>query len=131
MSEKINYLNFWTPEGVYAQWIGVSLLLTASSLLFYHMTRVKSLEMNPKLSGIFAISLILSAVIIGIVSMIPYYKRIQHNLNILENTKLNKESENAIKNENSYRISYIAITIAMIIIELGISYVIITGSFKH
>lgn len=131
MSSKINYMNFWTPEGVYAQWLGVSLLLTASSLLFYHMTRVKSLEMNPKLSGIFAISLIISAVAIGIVSMIPYYQRIQHNLNYLNTRNHDKETETAIKKENNYRISYIAITIAMIIIELGISYVIISGSFKH
>ena len=51
----MNLENLWTPEDIYCQWMGVSFLITTSALLFYHMTRVKSIEMNPKIAGIFSI----------------------------------------------------------------------------
>ena len=51
----MNLDNLWMPEDIYCQWMGVSFLITTSSLLFYHMTRVKSIEMNQKIAGIFSL----------------------------------------------------------------------------
>ena len=122
--------NLWTPEDIYCQWVGVSFLITTSSLLFYHMTRVKSLEMNSRIAGIFAIVLIISAIILGIISIIPYYTRIQYNLDYKNKNKLSKETEKLLNQENIYKSAYITLGCLVICIQIGISVVIIKGSFS-
>jgi hypothetical protein len=122
--------NLWTPEGIYCQWVGVSFLITTSSLLFYHMTRVKSLEMNSRIAGIFAIVLIISAIILGIISIIPYYTRVQYNLDYKNKNKLSKETEKLLNQENIYKSAYITLGCLVICIQIGISAVIIKGSFS-
>lgn len=122
--------DLWTPENIYCQWMGVSFVITTTSLLFYHMTRVKSLEMNPKVAGIFAIILIISSIVLGIVSIIPYYTRIQYNLEVKYSKKLTKEQHKLLNEENVYKLLYILIGCCVITIQLGMAYIIIKGSFK-
>ena len=93
--------NIWFPESLYVEWLSTSLILMTTSLLFYHMTRVKSLEMNPKLSGIFAVCLITISVILAGISIIPYFERISQAISA------NKD-EGVISNvkEENYKLIY-------------------------
>ena len=126
----MNLENLWMPEDIYCQWMGVSFLITTSSLLFYHMTRVKSIEMNPKIAGIFSMILIIAAIILGIISIIPYYTRIQYNLDYKKKYKLNKNTERLLNQENIYKSAYVTLGVLVICIQIGISIVIIKGSFN-
>ena len=48
----------YNPEDLLSEWISVSSILLTTSLLFYHMSRVNSLKVNPYLAKIVAIGLI-------------------------------------------------------------------------
>jgi len=74
------------------------------------MTRIKSLKMNTKVSGIYAVILIIISCTISLISIIPYYTRFNEE----------KRSEESI-----YHIFYIICGIMVIIIELLIASTII------
>ena len=100
----------YIPESVYMGWMSVSFVLITLSLLFYHMTRIKSLKMNTKVSGLYAVILIIISCTISLISIIPYYTRFNEE----------KRSEESI-----YHIFYIICGIMVIIIELLIASTII------
>ena len=118
--------DIWFPESLYVEWLSASLILMTTSLLFYHMTRVKSLEMNNKLSGLFAVSLILISVILAGISVIPYFQRIT---DAVEHPTAEKTSINADK-ENTYKMIYTILGCCLIFIQLCIAISIIHGTFK-
>jgi len=119
---RYNY-DMWTPEQIYAEWLGVSILVMTVSLLFYHMTKVSSIEMNSKIAGIFSVTLIIISGILNIAAIITYWDRVSYTLSIShKHTKKN--------NENIYRIVYLTIGVVYSIVQCGISYVIIKGSIQ-
>ena len=71
---RYNY-DMWTPEQIYAGWLGVSILVMTVSLLFYHMTKVSSIEMNSKIAGVFSVTLIIISGILNIAAIITYWDR--------------------------------------------------------
>ena len=109
----------WFPESLYNNWLADSLVLMTASLLFYHMTRKKSLEIDYRIAGFFAVSLILCSIAMGIVSLYPYYER------IVEIIKHDNTYE--FKKENSYRIINTVLGSIIIIIQFGIAITIIKG----
>ena len=120
--------DIWFPESLYVEWLSASLILMTTSLLFYHMTRVKSLEMNPKVSGIFAVSLILISVFLAGISVVPYFERITA---ATDEEKDKKRTSVSIEKENNYKLIYTILGSCLIFIQLCIAVAIIHGTFKR
>ena len=111
----------YKPELLLANWTNVSFILMTVSLLFYHMTRRRTLEMNRRLAGVFAISIIIMSVVFAIQSLVIYSKR-------LSRLKKKKETD-FIQQEISISHTYIIVSSILIVIAVGIAIVILLGSF--
>ena len=112
----------WFPESIYTNWLADSLILMTSALLFYHMVRTESLNIDYRIAAFFAVSLIFCSVGIGIVSLYPYFQRMQE---VLKNT--DEENTEQAKRERVYRNLYIVFGGIIILIQLGIAIFIIRG----
>ena len=117
--------NLYKPESLYSGWISNSLVLMTSSLLFYHMTMVKSLEMSPKFAGFFAVILILISIVYSISSIIPYFQRTN---DFIQANKNNEKLKEQVDREKANIILYLVLGAILCSIELGIAIVIIKGS---
>jgi hypothetical protein len=93
---------------------------TTTGLLFYHMTRLKSLKMNPLHASIFAILLLICAVLYITYSLYNFYSRTGYLFN-----KRNKCTEKIIKKS---RIIYTIITSIIILVLIGICIQIIINT---
>lgn len=97
------------------EWLNLSTILFTASLVFYHMTKVKSLLIPKKISGILSLGLIVINIIFTINSVIPYYTRDKNN----------------IKNEEKvYHNVYFYSSIGFVFFEILICYFIIRDSFS-
>jgi len=114
----VDLSNIYFPENIYASWLSVSFLLITLSLLFYHMARVSSIEMNTKIAGTYSVLLITIACIYSIISIFPYYTRFKDIYN--------KHRDNVnLSKEYLYHKLYIGCGIFVVIIQLLIAYSII------
>ena len=111
----------YNPELLLANWTNVSFILMTVSLLFYHMTRRRTLEMNRRLAGVFAICIIIMSVVFAIQSLIIYSKRLGR--------LKNKKETDFIQQEISISHTYIIVSSILIVIAVGIAIVILLGSF--
>ena len=111
----------YTPELLLANWISVSFVLMTVSLLFYHMTRRKTLEMDRRLAGIFAISIIIMSAVLAVQSRVVYAKRIRRHRN--------KQETAFIRQEIGISHTYIAVGTILVVISVGIATAILIGSF--
>ena len=109
----------WFPESLYNNWLADSLVLMTASLLFYHMTKKNSLEMDYRIAGIFAVALILCSMVMGITSLYPYYQRM--------GMIIDEDSSEEHRRENMYRIINTVLGSIIIVIQLGISVTIVKG----
>ena len=109
----------WFPESLYNNWLADSLVLMTASLLFYHMTRKNSLEMDYRIAGIFAVALILCSMVMGITSLYPYYQRM--------GLIIDEDDSEEYRRENTYRIINTILGSIIIAIQLGISIAIVKG----
>tara|TARA_A100001015_G_C14708157_1_gene600961 strand:+ start:27 stop:395 length:369 start_codon:yes stop_codon:yes gene_type:complete len=121
MSKLLDLSNIYFPESIYAAWMSVSFVLITLSLLFYHMARVKSIVMNTKYAGVYAVILILVSCFISFISILPYYTRF--------NNFYDKHKTKNLEKENIYHKLYIYCGIIVILIELIIAYTIIHIEF--
>ena len=111
----------YNPELLLANWTSVSFVLMTVSLLFYHMTRRKTLEMDRRLAGIFAISIIIMSAVLAVQSLVVYAKRI---------SRLRNKQETAfIRQEIGISHTYIAVGTILVVISVGIATAILIGSF--
>ena len=120
MSILDNLSDIYFPENIYATWMSVSFILITLSLLFYHMTRLKSIRMDSRLAAIYAAILILISCIISFISIFPYYSRFR---------KIYKKYPNKLRNENFYHQIYILCGIIIVFIQLLIAMTIIKIEF--
>ena len=111
----------YNPELLLANWTNVSFILMTVSLLFYHMTRRRTLEMDRRLAGVFAISIIIMSVVFSNQSLIIYSKRLGR--------LKNKKETDFIQQEISISHTYIIVSSILIVIAVGIAIVILLGSF--
>ena len=118
--------SLWAPESQFCAWLSSSFLLMTVSLLFYHMTRVSSLEMNPKVAGFFSVTLILSAVVITIMALYTYSIRVSE---LLQAQKM--QLSPAEKKEEQFKIVYLVVGIIIVMIELSLCTVIILGALRR
>ena len=109
------------PELLLAHWTSVSFILMTVSLLFYHMTRRKTLEMDRRLAGVFAISIIIMSAVFAIQSLVVYAKRVGR-------LRTKKETE-FVRQEIIISRTYIAVGSILVVISFGIAIAILVGSF--
>ena len=109
----------WFPESLYNNWLADSLVLMTASLLFYHMTKKNSLEMDYRIAGVFAVALILCSMVMGITSLYPYYQRM--------GLIIDEDSSEEHKRENTYRIINTVLGSIIVAIQFGISITIVKG----
>ena len=112
----------YLAENLLATWLAASFMLMTTSLLFYHLTRVSSIEMNKHVAGLFAVGLIVIALILSVASVYPYFERITRIVTKTKSEMVDK------KREIQYRNLYLAIAIVLIVIELGIAITITKGT---
>jgi len=115
--------SIWDPELLLAGWMAASFMLMTVSLLFYHMTKVSSLEMQSNIAGLFAVGLIFISAALCISGLTIYSKRIKQALKNRKNTK----STTNLDRENDYRILYIVLGSLLTAIEIGMCLVIFKG----
>lgn len=114
----------YAPEELLTEWLSVVFACMTSSLLFYHMTRVKSLSMDPRLSAFFSCGLIVVAILYNISAIIPYVKRMNHQLG---KTKKVRERDEI----NRLKYTFVSIALLTVLIQLGICTVIIKNTMKY
>ena len=109
----------WFPESLYNSWLGVSIVLMTTALLFYHMTQKNTLAITAKPAAIIAIVFMLLSITITIGSLVPYYQRISNVTN-------NNNDPQAVK-ERHYKIFYTIIGSCFILIEMIVAFYIVRG----
>ena len=111
----------YNPELLLSNWTNVSFVLMTVALLFYHMTRRRTLEMDRRLAGLFAVSIIIMSVVFAIQSLLIYAKRLGR--------LKNKDETDFIRQEIGISHTYIVVNSILIVIAVGIAIVILLGSF--
>jgi len=96
------------------------------SLLFYHMTRVSSLEMSPRIAGFFSVTLILVAVVITIMALYTYFIRLSELLQTQQ-----AHLTPAEKKEEQFRVVYLVVGVVLVMIELSLCIVIMVGVLRQ
>ena len=114
----------YSVEAVLSEWLAVVFPLMTSSLLFYHMTRVKSLEMDKRLAALFAISLIMVCILYNVSSIFPYSERMNY---IISEARRENDNQNVNK-LTLLKYTFVALGMVTIIIQLGICGVIIKNT---
>lgn len=104
-------------EGNYSAWINVSIILLTASLVFYHMSNVKSIKVPRQFAAIISTGLIVINIVFTINSLIPYY------------TRTNQKLKNDKSEEKIYRDVYFYSGIIFIIIEFLICFYMIKDSY--
>lgn len=114
----------YLPEDLLIAWFNLSAIITTYSLVFYNMARSGTVKVHPYLAIVISIGLILISTIYMVYSLIPYYIRITY----LENTctKMKECSDEHVAYINIVKKSYIFLGILTSIIQLIVTYLIIT-----
>ena len=76
----------YAPEGLLTRWLSVVFTCMTSSLLFYHTTRSKMLNMDARLSALFACSLITVGMLYNISAVITYAYRMNHQIELTDDS---------------------------------------------
>ncbi|NDE13549.1 hypothetical protein EBZ80_01285 [bacterium] len=105
------------PESIYFKSLSFCAVLTTIALLFYHMTRANTLEMNPIASGVFAVMIILISVVYFIVGTLSYHHRLRHIWERQRHPRLEKQ----------IWYTYFTCGILLILIQILISIFILVG----
>lgn len=110
----------YDPEALLSDWLIVSNVMVTTGLLFYHMTRTKSIKVSPTGAHYITLSLILLSVIYMMYALIPYAIR----MNYVENEcKTSTQcSPTTVKN---MKYSYISVVVLTAIVQIAISYTVI------
>lgn len=113
----------FTPEELLSDWMAVSGVILTTSLLFYHMSRVKSLKVNSFLAKFVAISLILISTFYLAYALFPYSKRM--NFAVTECKRIKDCSKYQVENIKFVKNSYIMLGVMSILIQATIVYIVI------
>jgi len=112
----------FNPELLLVNWTSTSFVLLTASLLFYHMTIVRSLEMPKRTAGIFAASLIILALIYLAQALFVYVKRIKR-MNVLRHRSV-------VQEELKISRLYFLTGVILVVVQTGIGITILKGSFR-
>lgn len=116
--------DIYFPESLLTNWLNVSGIMLTSSLVFYHMSRVKSIKVEPYLAKIIAIGLIVISTCYMIYALIPYIKRMDYNIN--KCIKLKECSDEQTMELKILKWSYIILGVGTSVIQGIITFLVIT-----
>ena len=127
MSSSQNvYINVWYPEKLFFDALTYSGLLLTTALLFYHMTKTSSIEMDYRASAGFAVAIMFVALIYIVTGITTYYIRLHQ----ISDENLSNEEMKFLKNEMRFFWVYLSASILFGLIEFMIAIQIITGVRK-
>jgi hypothetical protein len=112
--------DIYSAEIVIVGWMSTSLVLLTASLLFYHMTRVASLEIHPVIAGAFATGLMGTALMVAIWALIEYKRRIDRL----------KKANPIVEDEKKMGNIVVALVSIVGFVELGIALSILIGTIR-
>lgn len=72
----------YSPESIFSGWLSLSYTLLATSLLFYHMSQLKTIKASQGISALISISLVMISACYMIFALGPYIGRMNHVINI-------------------------------------------------
>ena len=114
----------YAPEGLLTEWLAVVFACMTSSLLFYHMTRLKTLSMDPRLAAFFACSLISVGILYNFSAIIPYMTRMNHQLKLTNNINTRYQL-------NILKFTFFTLGGVTTMIQLGICFIIFKNTLKY
>lgn len=117
--------NVYFPESLLNQWLNVSTVMVTSSLLFYHMSMVKSIKVEPYLAKIIAMSLIIISTSYMIYALIPYNKRMNFIIN--KCTEIDECPDDQVNELKILKNSYMILGLGTFIVQCTIVYLVITN----
>lgn len=116
--------DIYFPESLLSGWLNVSGVILTTSLVFYHMSRVKSIKVEPYLAKIIAIGLIIVSTGYMMYALIPYFKRMNYNID--KCVRLKECSDEQATELKILKWSYIILGIITLAIQCGITYLVIS-----
>ena len=116
--------NVYFPESLLNQWLNVSSVMVTCSLVFYHMSRVKSIKMEPYLAKLIATGLIIISTSYTIYALIPYNKRM--DFIIKKCSELNECPDDQVEELKFLKKSYMILGLTTFMIQCVIVYLVIT-----
>jgi len=116
--------NVYFPESLLDGWLSVSAVLLTTSLLFYHMSRVKSLKVRPYLAKVVSVGLILISTAYMIYALIPYTKRM--NFNIAQCEKIHDCGDDQTQELKLLKWSYLTLGGFTVLFQAIIVYLVTT-----
>ena len=112
----------YNPEILLEGWTSASFILMTTALLFYHMTKAKSIEMNSRIAGIFAVAMMTLSIVFEVQALVIYMQRI---------TRLKTLDDNSSVRQEMVIGNCLAVIIGvLIIVQLCIGVTILRGSFR-
>ena len=112
------------PESLLDGWLAVSAVLLTTSLLFYHMSRVKSIKVKPFLAKIICIGLIVISTAYMCYALLPYTKRMNYTIKLCK--QLHECSDEQMSELIILKWSYLFLGGATLIIQSVIMYLVFT-----
>ena len=122
---KADYSSLWTPELIVVAWLSAGFILVTTALLFYHMTKVSSLEMRPGIAGVFAASLMVASVVITLCAVMVYFRRTA----LLFRTQ--PQDDPLLRSETAVRTLYAFLFLFVGAIEVCIAFCVLRGALKE
>lgn len=114
----------YAPEGLLTEWLAVVFTCMTSSLLFYHMTRLKTISMDPRLAAFFACCLISVGILYNLSAIIPYTARMDHQL------KITKDPDTRFQ-LRVLKSTFLTLGGVTTMIQLGICFIIFKNTLKY
>ena len=117
--------NVYFPESLLNEWLDVSTAMVTSSLLFYHMSKVHSIKVEPYLAKLIAMGLLIVSTCYMIYALIPYNKRM--NFIIKKCSDLDECPDDQVDELRFLKKSYMVLGISTFIIQSVIVYLVFTN----
>ena len=116
--------DIYFPESLLTGWLNVSGVILTTSLVFYHMSRVKSIKVEPYLAKIIAIGLIVISTGYMMYALIPYTKRMNYNID--KCIRLKECSDEQATELKILKWSYMILGLITLTIQCSITYLVIS-----
>ena len=116
--------DIYFPESLLSGWLNVSGVILTTSLVFYHMSRVRSIKVEPYLAKIIAIGLIVISTGYMMYALVPYTKRMNYNID--KCIRLNECSDEQTTELKLLKWSYMILGLITLAIQCSITYLVIS-----
>jgi hypothetical protein len=113
----------YVPESLLSMWLNLSAILITVSLLFYHMSRVKSLKVHPVFASVLSVGFIFISTFYLFSGLGPYAARMQYAIN--KCGTMDECDDIQMKHLNMLYHSYLGVGLITCIIQFIIVYLIV------